>query len=770
MKRRGLFVVALGVVGGLLMVVVSPPTARARLTRTQARRQAVAARLRGDSAGVLKALREFAIRSAGGALCKAQALEAQGRPLAALQEMERLPWGGALAPHALYARAVLLAKMGRPGVAARLLAKVERSRGSPLAGGAALRRAALLLQSHAPRAAARRFRWLRHRYPRYPNAARLLYGEASGLLMAGRYPAASRLLRTLLLRYPAAGEATAAERDLNRLRATGISVAPFKPPERALRAVRLGRAGWVAPALSRLDALARLPGAEAARLALLQAKVLMSNYRYAAAVKKLDVARSLGKGAVKWEAERRLSTALRRAGLLKRLGRRSRVQVAALVKRRAATPKTFWAASRVALLRGNRAQAARLLDRAGPAHRRGLLAGYLAFRNGKYRRAARILGALTLRPRLRRAARYWLARTRLAQGRRRVGLRGLRRLAVASPLDWYAVLARARLRQLTGRAGPTPQPVAPLPLRRASHLDGLAVALAIQKSSHPRILLAANLLRWGLTSRALMELRVVARDHLLAQGGRRGRFLRPISRWEAYRGVRHLAAPRRSPKAKAPLVAAIPRVRSGLDRVLYRAFQRLGDPYMANRFVWRNGGRPRLSVQTPHRTLVRRNARTASIPPGWVWAIMTVESAYCAEVVSQAGALGLLQIMPLTGRRIAQALGVRDFRLDQLFRPAVNIRFGVWYLGRLVRKFRGQLALAAAAYNGGPHNVEQWLRARAQTAEMDEFVEEIPMRETRLYVKKVVGLAARYAVKLGEPYADLVRLKLDARTVNCIDF
>jgi soluble lytic murein transglycosylase len=725
----------------------------------------VAAQLRGDAAGVLKGLEGLAIRSAGAALLKVQALERQGRLLEGLRVLEQVPANGGLALHVAQARAALLARIGRARQAARLLVQVAQRPGSPLAGDAALLRASLLLQAFSPVAAARQFRRLRRRYPRFPDPTRLLYGEASGLLVAGRYRAASRLLRTLLLRYPGATEAVSAERDLAALRASGIAMKPFSQQEQARRAVRLGRVGRVATALARLRALARLQGADGARLALLQARVLMANYRYAEAVKQLDRARNQGKGAVRWEAERRLPTALRRAGLLDRLRLWSRQRVAAALRRKAPNPQTFWAAARVQLLCGDRAEAARLLERAGPARRRGLLAGYLAFRNGKHRRAVRILGSLALRQRTRRAARYWLARTRLAQRRRAIGLRMLRKLAVVRPLDWYALLARARLRRLTGHAGPTLRPVAPLPLRRAPNLDGLAAVLAAHRRAHSRLARVAALLRWGLSSRALAELRVVARDRLLAAGGRRSRFLRPISRWEAFRGVRHLAAPR--PEQER---SAAPRLQTGLDRVLYRSFRRLGDPYMANRFVRRDAGRPRLTVQTPYGRLVREHAQATSIPAGWVWAVMTVESAYSAEVVSGAGALGLLQIMPLTGRRIARALGARDFRMDELFDPAVNIRFGAWYLGRLVRRFAGQLALAAAAYNGGPHNVQQWLRARAATAELDEFVEEIPMRETRLYVKKVVGLAARYAVKLGEPYAELVRLKVNPHTVDCIDF
>jgi soluble lytic murein transglycosylase len=149
---------------------------------------------------------------------------------------------------------------------------------------------------------------------------------------------------------------------------------------------------------------------------------------------------------------------------------------------------------------------------------------------------------------------------------------------------------------------------------------------------------------------------------------------------------------------------------------------------------------------------------------------MTVESAWCPRVVSSAGAVGLLQLMPITARRIARARGLPAFHLARLFEPDTSIRFGAWYLGQLLQRFGGQYPLAVAAYNGGPHNVAAWVRRKADKSELDELVEEIPFRETRLYVKKVTALAARYAVELGEPYADLMRRRVDPSIQNNIDF
>lgn len=177
---------------------------------------------------------------------------------------------------------------------------------------------------------------------------------------------------------------------------------------------------------------------------------------------------------------------------------------------------------------------------------------------------------------------------------------------------------------------------------------------------------------------------------------------------------------------------------------------------------------PRLA--TPFLRMLRAEAQAVSLPPGRLWAIMTVESAYCPNVVSSAGALGLLQIMPRTGTRLAEHLGEGSFHLDELFEPQKNLRFGGSYLARLLERFGGQLALAVAAYNAGPHNVDRWVIRRAGSVELDGLVEEIPFRETRAYVKRVMGLTAQYAVELGEPLGDLVRLRVEPSTLNNIDF
>jgi soluble lytic murein transglycosylase len=107
------------------------------------------------------------------------------------------------------------------------------------------------------------------------------------------------------------------------------------------------------------------------------------------------------------------------------------------------------------------------------------------------------------------------------------------------------------------------------------------------------------------------------------------------------------------------------------------------------------------------------------------------------------GATGLMQIMPQTGQNISKLLG-EEFDRFLLYDRRVNIKFGTYYLSRLLDKFGGNEILALASYNGGPRNVENWLKRR-WTDQMDLFVELIPLEQTRNYVRRVLTSYARYS-------------------------
>ena len=141
-------------------------------------------------------------------------------------------------------------------------------------------------------------------------------------------------------------------------------------------------------------------------------------------------------------------------------------------------------------------------------------------------------------------------------------------------------------------------------------------------------------------------------------------------------------------------------------------------------------------------------ARDHGIDAAWVLATIRMESAFRPQARSPAGALGLMQIMPATGRRIASAAGVRHAGSRTLLDPEKNIRLGAAYLRRLLDRLHGHPALASAAYNAGPRRAERWL-ARGEGMEPDLWVEFVPYTETRQYVKRVLEYRIVYQHRLG---------------------
>ena len=150
-----------------------------------------------------------------------------------------------------------------------------------------------------------------------------------------------------------------------------------------------------------------------------------------------------------------------------------------------------------------------------------------------------------------------------------------------------------------------------------------------------------------------------------------------------------------------------------------------------------------LAYPQAHRDLVLDASSTYQISPTLVWAVMRQESAFRSQIYSSASARGLMQIIPITARKIAESIAVPHFEESLLETPDTNVEFGSFYLASLLRKFYGNMILAIASYNAGPKAVTSWVDDRPG-APLDEFVEDIPFRETRDYVKNVIGNMAAY--------------------------
>ncbi len=143
--------------------------------------------------------------------------------------------------------------------------------------------------------------------------------------------------------------------------------------------------------------------------------------------------------------------------------------------------------------------------------------------------------------------------------------------------------------------------------------------------------------------------------------------------------------------------------------------------------------------------LVAAAAGTWGIDPALLQAVMREESGFRPEAVSTSGARGLTQIMPATGERLAESVGLADFEPDDLFTPASNLLLGAHYLDQLLERFDGRASAAVASYNAGPEAVARWIERRPD-AEDDEWVEAIPYDQTRKYVKRVLRSQQAYRV------------------------
>jgi len=215
--------------------------------------------------------------------------------------------------------------------------------------------------------------------------------------------------------------------------------------------------------------------------------------------------------------------------------------------------------------------------------------------------------------------------------------------------------------------------------------------------------------------------------------------------------VRELAALGLYPDATAEmkrLAAAYP-TNAGLAYMLAGLYLQAGDPFAANgvlqkrfRDFIRHGG-----SGVPHRfweilyplaywDTIKAEAAKRQLDPYLIASIIRQESGFEPSTVSNAGAVGVMQIMPAEAARIAGDAGIPAPTREQLFDPATNIAVGAAEFAQKLGRMNGNPALAIAAYNAGEDAVGKWI-AQTPVDDFDLFIESIPYAETRLYVKTV---------------------------------
>jgi soluble lytic murein transglycosylase len=625
--------------------------------------------------------------------------------------------------HALAYAAEAARRDGQTERAARLLDTLVRLFPvSPLAPGALATSAELWSQvaGHRAEAIARR-QDLVDRYPQDAAVPSSLAALGDALAAEGRADEAAAAYRRLWVEFAASSEATLVAARLDDLIRQGASP-PQTFEERRRRAEGLGRAGRHAEALEGWKLLARSPATPAMdrEITLRMATTLYRLRRWDEA---WTAFRSLGASAA-GAADVREEALLweGRAAFRREDGAALRRAEAALARAYPQSPRRLELNSLRAAWHRGRGEwaealgAYRALSALATAMRRGdkvveaqWYLGWLEYRRGAPDAALAafergLAAAPPSDPQIPQLL-YWMGQIESRLGAVEAARARAADLVTRYPYTYYGYLAR--------RAARTDADPVPADPRRPS-ADGAERLDARDRGLPPR---AEELRLLGLRSEAREE---------------------------------YLSSLRRSPPPPERVSdAAAALARLGADdealRLLRRQFApalERGDPSLPPAF-W-------LLAYPGHLLDPIRTAGRGRIDPFLVAGLIREESVYDPKAVSPVGALGLMQVMPDTGRRVARAAGLTSFAVEQLFTPEVNLAVGVRYLADLLDRFAGNEAYAVAAYNAGPEAVVKWIE-NGPPRPIEEFVEEIPFQETRWYVKRVLRSAWEYRALYGTP-------------------
>ncbi|MBX7100619.1 MAG: transglycosylase SLT domain-containing protein [Myxococcaceae bacterium] len=306
----------------------------------------------------------------------------------------------------------------------------------------------------------------------------------------------------------------------------------------------------------------------------------------------------------------------------------------------------------------------------------------------------------------RERAAYWLGVELKAAGRQAEALDTWATLSTEHPTTYYGLIARRRI----GEVDP----------KRAEALEQAATSAGRSEpfprfagpvAKEPGYRAAVELLRLGFTELVPTELLAIDRTQLP------GDSLRLMVLILAQAGEERPA--------------------HGMARLWLK--RDLTGPITAdNRVIWE------IAYPRAYRELVEKAAKDADgLDPDLLQALMREESALDPKILSWAGALGLTQLMPATAAQVAAQLKLKRPSTADLLEPELNLKLGGRYLADVLKRAKGTAEYALAGYNAGEGSVKRW-KAERPDAPLDEWVERIPLQETRNYVKRVLRSYTTY--------------------------
>jgi soluble lytic murein transglycosylase len=311
-------------------------------------------------------------------------------------------------------------------------------------------------------------------------------------------------------------------------------------------------------------------------------------------------------------------------------------------------------------------------------------------------------------------AQYWRARTLQDKGDKKGAADLFEQLAVEHPATYYGLMARTMLGELEPERLKRVEPQLDFTKQERR---GPWPLHAGKMEKDPHFIAAVELLRLGFPEAVSSELLAVNRTQLPA---------------ENIRLLVHLLS-HAGDERSAHAVARVALRRDLSGRITPET-----------RPVWE------VAYPNAFRDLIEKHTRAAGVEPDLLQALMREESALDPKALSWAGALGLTQLMPSTAQAVARQLKLKKVSTQALLEPDLNIKLGAHYLGSLIKSFSGHTPFAVGSYNAGPNAVNRW-RAERPGMPLDAWVEEVPIAETRGYIKRVLRSFNTYQLLYGRP-------------------